>query len=114
MIDLHMHTNASDGRCTAAELVSRAAAANLSTISVTDHDTFAALGEVTQLASRAGLRVIPGIEITAVWQGKDVHILGYYLNPAQSRLAAFLEGQRADRVRRVKAILDRLRLQGID
>ncbi len=61
-----MHTTASDGRLTPAELVARAAAAGLTTISVTDHDTVAAIADVDGGGAAAGIRVIPGIEITAV------------------------------------------------
>ncbi len=108
MIDLHLHTNASDGRCSPPELVAKVAAARLSVISVVDHDTFAAQAEVARLAADAGLSVVPGIEITAVWHDLDVHILGYYVDPDEGRILEFLEGQRADRVRRVKAMLHRL------
>jgi len=113
MMDLHLHTNASDGRCSPGELVARASGASLSVISVVDHDTFAAQSEVAAIAGAAGLRVIPGIEITAVWRGIDVHILGYYLDPAGADLARFLRRQREDRVRRVRVILDRLRALGL-
>jgi hypothetical protein len=113
MMDLHLHTNASDGRCSPRELVARASEASLSVISVVDHDTFAAQSEVAAVAAAAGLRVISGIEITAVWRGIDVHILGYYLDPAGEDLARFLERQREDRVRRVKVMLDRLRALGL-
>ncbi len=108
MIDLHLHTNASDGRCSPAELVARAAAAGLSVISVVDHDTFAAQPEVDAAAAAAGLRTLPGIEITSVWQGLDVHVLGYYLDPASPDLERFLTAQRDDRIRRVREILERL------
>jgi predicted metal-dependent phosphoesterase TrpH len=113
MIDLHLHTDASDGRCSPAELVARVTDARLSVISVVDHDTFAAQSEVHTRAARAGIRTIPGIEITAVWRDLDVHVLGYYLDPARPDLARFLEEQRADRVRRVHAMIDRLRAFGV-
>ena len=96
-----MHTTASDGRLTPAELVARAAAAGLTTISVTDHDTVAALAEVTAAAQPQGIRVIPGIEITAIDDGRDVHVLGYFFDPASAPLAALLVSQRALRVARV-------------
>jgi predicted metal-dependent phosphoesterase TrpH len=113
MVDLHLHTNASDGRCTPAELVSCASGAGLSTISITDHDTIAAIEEAQPAAVAAGVRLVPGIEVTAVWQELDVHVLGYYLDPADRTLDQFLRGQRADRVRRVHVILDRLRALGV-
>jgi len=103
-----MHTTASDGRLTPAELVARVSAAKLTTISVTDHDTVAAIGEVTAAAQPLGIRVIPGIEITAVDQGRDVHMLGYFFKPAHEGLAAFLVNQRSLRVARVREIAARL------
>lgn len=103
-----MHTTASDGRLTPLELVARVAKAGLTTISVTDHDTVAALPEVTAAAQAKGIRVIPGIEITAVDDGRDVHVLGYFFDPESESLAALLVGQRALRVARVRAIASRL------
>jgi predicted metal-dependent phosphoesterase TrpH len=103
-----MHTTASDGRLTPVELVARAAAAGLTTISVTDHDTVAAIAEVTGAAQAPGIRVVPGIEITSVEDGRDVHMLGYFVDPAHDGLAAFLVNQRELRVARLRAIADRL------
>jgi predicted metal-dependent phosphoesterase TrpH len=103
-----MHTTASDGRLSPAELVTRAAAAGLTTISVTDHDTVAAIAEVTAAAQAPGLRVVPGIEISAIDDGRDVHMLGYLFDPASESLAALLVNQRALRVSRVREIADRL------
>lgn len=103
-----MHTTASDGRLTPVELVARVAAAGLKTISVTDHDTVASIAEATALAQPLGIRVIPGIEITAVDQGRDVHMLGYFFDPASEPLAAVLVSQRSLRVARVREIATRL------
>jgi predicted metal-dependent phosphoesterase TrpH len=108
VIDLHMHTTASDGRLTPVELVARAAAARLTTISVTDHDTVAAVAEATAAGTAAGIRVIPGIEITAVDHGRDVHMLAYFVDPESERLLDMLAGQRALRVSRVREIAARL------
>ena len=103
-----MHTTASDGRLTPVELVARAAAAGLSTISVTDHDTVAAIDEVTAAAAPPGIRVIPGIEITSIADGRDVHMLGYLFDKDSPRLSALLVSQRALRVSRVREIAARL------
>jgi predicted metal-dependent phosphoesterase TrpH len=108
LIDLHMHTTASDGRLTPVELVDRAAAAGLKTISVTDHDTIAAFAEVKAAADPKGIRVIPGIEITAIDHGRDVHMLGYFFDPHSAPLAALLMSQRALRVMRVREIANTL------
>lgn len=103
-----MHTTASDGRLTPAELVARVSAARLTTISVTDHDTVAAIAEVTAAAEPLGIRVVPGIEVTAVDQGRDVHMLGYFFDPRHDGLSAFLVNQRSLRVARVREIAARL------
>ena len=108
MIDLHLHTTASDGTLSPAQLVARERSPGLTTISVTDHDTVAAIAEVTELATAVGIRVIAGIEITAVDDGRDVHMLGYFFDPASPTLNALLERQRAVRVARVRVIAERL------
>ena len=113
MIDLHLHTTASDGRLSPAELVARASAAGLTTISVTDHDTVAAIAEVTEAARGVNIRVVPGIEITAVDEGRDVHMLGYFFDPLSTTLATILEEQRALRVARVREIGARLAALGM-
>lgn len=103
-----MHTTASDGRLTPAELVSRARLAGLTTISVTDHDTVAAIVDAAHAAVPFGMRVVPGIEITSVDDGRDVHMLGYFFDPASANLEAFLVNQRVLRVSRVREIASRL------
>jgi predicted metal-dependent phosphoesterase TrpH len=113
LIDLHLHTTASDGRLSPAQLVARASAAGLTTISVTDHDTVAALAEVTEVAKGVNIRVVPGIEITAVDDGRDVHMLGYFFDAASAPLAEVLQQQRASRVSRVREIGAKLATLGM-
>jgi predicted metal-dependent phosphoesterase TrpH len=108
LIDLHLHTTASDGQWTPDELVRRAAAVGITTLAVTDHDTVAALPAAQAEADRCGVRVVPGVEITAVLDGRDVHILGYFFDPDSPGLTRFLSAQRQDRVRRVREIAARL------
>lgn len=112
MIDLHLHTTASDGTLTPSALVARAAAAGLRIIAVTDHDTLEGLAEARDAAVAHGLRLIDGVEITAVEDRRDVHMLGYFLDPASAYLGDFLSSQRADRLRRVRDIGDRLAALG--
>ena len=99
-----MHTTASDGRCSPAEVVARADAAGLTTFAITDHDTVAALAEARPLAAARGLELVPGIEITAVWDARDVHVLGYWCDEHDASLLAFLAEQRARRIERVEQI----------
>jgi predicted metal-dependent phosphoesterase TrpH len=107
-IDLHLHTTASDGRCSPRELVDRAAAAGVTVMAVTDHDTTAAVREAQALGRARGIEVVPGIEVTAVEDGRDVHVLGYVLDVEEEGFAAFLRVQRGHRVERVRAIGARL------
>lgn len=114
MIDLHMHTTASDGRSTPALLVEQLVAAGVTTCAVTDHDTVAGIAEVTRLAAPHGIRVITGIEITAVANDEDVHMLGYAFDPDNAALAEFLLTQRTDRRRRLDEMQARLKSLGIN
>jgi hypothetical protein len=108
MIDLHLHTTASDGTDTPAELVRACRAAGLSTMAVTDHDTVAALAESATEAGSAGIAFVPGIEITAAWHRRDVHVLGYFIDPGSAALGAFLRAQVDNRLRRARAVGDKL------
>lgn len=112
MIDLHLHTTASDGRSTPEALVAEAAAAGCRTIAVTDHDTTAAVDRVAAAARDAGVAFVAGIEMTAVDRAKDIHILGYGIDTADAELAAFLAEQRVLRRARVVAIAERLSAAG--
>ncbi|MDQ3346659.1 MAG: PHP domain-containing protein [Acidobacteriota bacterium] len=112
MIDLHLHTAASDGALSPAELVARAAAAGLTTISITDHDTLAGIPEARVAAARLGLRLVPGVEITGVEDERDVHLLAYFVDVDAPGLAGFLERQRTDRLRRLREIAGRLSALG--
>jgi predicted metal-dependent phosphoesterase TrpH len=113
VVDLHLHTTASDGRLTPAQLVDVAAAARLRVMAVTDHDTTAASREVRTLADARGIVAISGIEITAVHAERDVHVLGYFLDADDQALSTFLASQREARVQRVGAIAERLASLGM-
>ena len=108
MIDLHLHTTASDGTDTPAGLVRACREAGITTMAVTDHDTTAAIAAAAREAARASIEFVPGIEITAAWRGTDVHVLGYYFDPGCAALTSFLDAQLEDRVRRARAIAGRL------
>jgi predicted metal-dependent phosphoesterase TrpH len=86
--------------------------AGITTMSVTDHDTVSALAEIAGLTSDFGISFVPGIEITAVHQGRDVHMLGYFIDPASAPFSEFLQRQRVDRVRRLSEMVDRLAVLG--
>jgi predicted metal-dependent phosphoesterase TrpH len=113
LIDLHTHTTASDGRCTPEELVGRALAAGVDVLAVTDHDTLAACAAAAAACAASGIHFVHGIEITAVVDGADVHVLGYFIESNSAALEAFLVEQRHRRVDRVREIIARLVPHGI-
>ena len=113
MIDLHLHTTASDGRLSPEELVRRAAAVGIEVMAVTDHDTTAGVVPATAAAAALGVTVVPGIEITAVLDGRDVHVLGYYVDPADEALQDLLRAQRNERTERAREIASRLERAGV-
>jgi predicted metal-dependent phosphoesterase TrpH len=112
VIDLHMHTTASDGRCTPEDLVQRCWDKGLRTIAVTDHDTMAGVAPTQRAAEARGMTCLPGIEITSVHGGKDVHMLAYFLPPETPGLQPMLEAQRRQRVERALEIAARLEQLG--
>jgi predicted metal-dependent phosphoesterase TrpH len=113
VIDLHLHTTASDGLLSPGDLVSAAFDAGLTTIAITDHDTVAGIAAAEMTARVRGMTLVPGIEITAVHEGRDVHVLGYFFDLNHAALGDFLVGQRADRRRRIDEILVRLARVGV-
>lgn len=113
MIDLHLHTTASDGLLPPAALVARAAQVGLRTISITDHDTCAGLAEAHAAARHHGIRLVPGVEITAIEECRDVHMLAYFLDPSDPPLVELLDAQRENRERRAREIGERLAALGL-
>jgi predicted metal-dependent phosphoesterase TrpH len=93
---------------TPSELVARARAAHLTVIAITDHDTTNGSRAARDAARAAGLELIPGIEISAVSDGRDVHMLGYFVDVESPVLHTFLDRQRLERLRRVREMVERL------
>jgi predicted metal-dependent phosphoesterase TrpH len=113
VIDLHVHSTASDGALAPEALAARLARAGITTFSLTDHDTTAGLAAAAAGARAAGLGFVTGIEITAVDDGRDVHVLGYGIDPASAPLLAFLAEQRGNRRARITEIEARLAALGM-
>jgi 3',5'-nucleoside bisphosphate phosphatase len=112
VIDLHTHTTASDGALAPAALIAAARAAGLRVLSITDHDSTSGYLEARDAADTAGIELVAGIEISAVADGRDVHVLGYFMNTESDSLRAFLVTQREDRLRRIHEMRDRLAALG--
>ena len=112
--DLHMHTKLSDGNLSVEELVTLCKRKGLQCISITDHDNLDSYKLAQKPAENAEIELIPGIEISAVWQAKDIHILGYFCDPTNLALNIELEDFAKQRIIRVKAIVKKLNALGID
>ncbi len=107
-VDLHLHTTHSDGTHTPEEVVSFARQARLSAVSITDHDTLDGLHPGAAAAGAAGLGFITGVELSATDRNADVHILGYFVDPATPGLDEELRQLRDGRFQRAERILDLL------
>lgn len=113
--DLHIHTTASDGLHTPDQIVDKAVAAGLRGIAITDHDTVAGIAPALAYmdSSRIHLNLIPGIELNTEYKGKEVHILGYYIEVNNGELNQHLEEIRAARTTRGAQIVARLNQLGL-
>lgn len=111
--DLHTHTRASDGTETPAENVRIALAAGLSALAITDHDTVAGIEEAEAEGQRLGVTVVPGVEISTVAGGQDIHVLGYYIRYGDPALLARLEELRSVRDKRNGMMVEKLRELGL-
>ncbi|MFZ2492228.1 MAG: PHP domain-containing protein [Thermoanaerobaculia bacterium] len=111
--DLHLHTFHSDGTRSPREVVDVALSFGIEIISITDHDNLAAYFEVKDYADERGVTLIPGIELSCIHEGQDIHILAYAFNPLEERIEERLRQFRATRERRGVAIVDKLRDLGV-
>jgi predicted metal-dependent phosphoesterase TrpH len=112
-IDLHVHSSASDGTDTPAEVIRRAAAAGLDVVALTDHDTQAGVAEA-RTALPPGVTLVPGMELSCQLDGRSVHLLCYLFDPDDPALRAETAQVRDDRVYRAKGMTQRLRELGAD
>ena len=108
MIDLHLHSTASDGTLTPRELVEAARAAGLAAIALTDHDTLAGIPAFLAAAGGAAPEAIPGVELSTRFEDREIHIAGLFLDPASPELATFLEDQRRERRERGELMRQKL------
>lgn len=90
-IDLHVHSNASDGTLSPTQVVELAAEKGLDAIALTDHDTTAGIEEAVKAAGRTGIELVPGIEFSCVYQKTEIHILGLYINIHDPAFSAQLQ-----------------------
>src|SRR5512143_3564020 len=96
-IDLHCHSNVSDGMLSPAEVVARAAANGVHALALTDHDDVAGIVVAQAAADAAGMALVPGVEISVTWGRHTVHVVGLRIDPAHPALAEGLQGIRHGR-----------------
>lgn len=104
-VDLHTHTTASDGTVTPTGLVELALSKQLDVLAICDHDSVAGVPEAREATSGTQLTLIPAVELSAVSSGRDVHVLGYFVNCDDSSLISHLEDLRAARTRRAETMV---------
>ncbi|WDZ63601.1 PHP domain-containing protein [Paenibacillus polymyxa] len=112
--DLHTHTQASDGMQPPADNVRWAKEKGLAGVAITDHDTVAGLEEALEEGKRIGITVVPGVEISTRAGGKDIHILGYFMDYRNKVFLERLEKLREARDTRNDLILSQLRSLGVE
>lgn len=114
LIDMHVHTTASDGVFTPIQVINYSLLKQLSGIAITDHDTVGGIDEAMRHAHNLkDFVVVPGIELSTDYCGEEIHILGYFINHKSEKLNEALENLKKARVVRAKKIVDLLNLKGI-
>lgn len=112
--DLHVHTNASDGRLSPAEIVRKAAELGMAVIAITDHDTVSGVAPALSEAKKfPSLTIIPGVEISTDVPVGEVHVLGYFIDHKSARLRAIFERMGKARKERAQQIIRKLSRLGI-
>jgi predicted metal-dependent phosphoesterase TrpH len=112
--DLHLHTVFSDGTYTPEELILETKKVGLSAISVVDHDTIEGLAPVIEIAKKKNIEVLPGIELSAEYDGLEIHVLGYLIDYKDDSLIKRLAILKKNRIERIYKIIEKLKGIGID
>ncbi|WP_037587928.1 PHP domain-containing protein [Stenoxybacter acetivorans] len=113
-IDLHCHSNVSDGVLSPAEVVAKAADNGCTLLALTDHDHTGGLAEARSAAQSSGIHFINGVEISVSWRAQTIHIVGLNFDEQNSALQKLLAHTRQGRLLRLRAIADKLAKKGID
>ena len=114
MVDLHSHTDRSDGTLSPRRLVDLAIGIKLSALAITDHDTIAGYDDVAGYAARTGFDLICGIELSTRHHGESVHILGYFFEGADDAFRGYVNELKQSRRDRNRRLVERLQQLGLD
>ncbi len=112
MVDLHFHSNRSDGLLNPSEVVELVARAGVVLAALTDHDTVRGVKEAKTAAEKFGLMLLSGVEISTMYEGGEVHILGYDFDLESEEFSNFLEERFHSRTRKVEKIVEKLNALG--
>jgi predicted metal-dependent phosphoesterase TrpH len=112
-VDLHIHTTASDGMFAPEDVVRMAKEAGLVAIAITDHDTVGGVAQAVAAAAKWGMELVPGIEISTLADGQDVHVLGYFVDTEQEWFLKRLQSLHNTREERNRKIIGKLNELGI-
>lgn len=114
LIDLHVHSTASDGSYTPTEVVYAANDAGLTAIALTDHDTVSGVSEALNAADSLDLEVVPGVELSCIYKEKEIHILGLYIDHTSEKFNEFLTTSAQKRMQRNLTMLEAFQTDGFD
>lgn len=113
-VDFHVHTHASDGFYSPAQIIDKAAKSGFSALSITDHDTMAGYRSALPYAKKAEIELIPGVELSSEFLGKEVHILAYFIDPENAEFQTALDFFARERFYRAQRIIKKLNRLGLD
>ena len=114
LIDLHIHSNASDGSLTPSEVADEAIKAGLKAIALTDHDTVDGIPEILEYTKDKDIEVIPGIELSCYYQKREIHILGFYIDYQNEELKKELDFFKKQRENRNIKMVELMQKDGLD
>ncbi|HUT53152.1 MAG TPA: PHP domain-containing protein [bacterium] len=112
MIDLHIHTIASDGQYTGAETVARCRDLDLEAIAIADHNSVDSVAEAEAAAQDAGIEFAPAVELDTIFRGRDLHILGYFIAYRSPECNAYMEEIHREKIKQAGKRVSKLRENG--
>jgi len=112
IVDLHTHTTESDGSFTPEELIAEAKRVGLSAIAITDHDSISGIKKATLLADELGIELIPGVELSTDYNGKEVHVVGLYVNDEDEYFLTKIKEFKENRDSRNAIMVENLQKEG--
>jgi predicted metal-dependent phosphoesterase TrpH len=108
MIDLHTHTHFSDGEHAPSHLVGLAQKQGIHILAITDHDTLDGIAQAQEAAKNTSLEIVPGIELSTQFKGREVHLLGHFVESSNARLLEVCQHMQTARERRMEGMLQKL------